>query len=395
MKNADFINYLESEGLTPIAKADTARLMLTGNMIRCVDGDTLIAAVGRDKSKEDQINAIVDAVHWQIQTKGTTGKLHVMFGRRNNSDSIAEVLNATAILINNLKIPLAVKVTVDLQPQELTTRPCTKNRNWMELINFRDKEVPPKIALDLSDLVADNSFRWYRTVTTNFWSGRLDGLQVCTVSTDGKNGVLDVGKPGKNGRISYPREVFLKIADGKEGPFDEKRLHEVAAIVKRLANSRRHGRLRTSQREHLLESWVLRNRITLSSEKGVLSPICEIYPFQFPALWSPNGQARFIDVLMNVGSTPYVVELKEPKGTSPGQGYRHAITQAVLYREFVKNATDLHPWFIEKKLDPARCQAAIAFPKIGPGSKHQMYLKHHKNVAKAFGVEVIEINGFK
>ena len=53
------------------------------------NGDTFIAAVGRDKSKEEQINAIVDAVHWQIQTKGTTGKLHVMIGKRKNSHSMA------------------------------------------------------------------------------------------------------------------------------------------------------------------------------------------------------------------------------------------------------------------------------------------------------------------
>ena len=99
MENADFINFLESRGLKPVVKSDRKQLMLSRKMIRCVDADTLIAAIGNDKSKDDQINAIVDAVHWHIQTKGTTGKLKVMFGKRNSSNSRAEVLNATAILL--------------------------------------------------------------------------------------------------------------------------------------------------------------------------------------------------------------------------------------------------------------------------------------------------------
>lgn len=395
MKNADFIDFLISKGLKPVLKADTTQLMLTGKMIRCIDGDTLIAAVGSDKSKDDQINAIVDAVHWHIQTKGTKGELKIMFGKRNRSDSSSEVLNATAILLKNLKIPLSVNVTVDLQIEELKPKPYMDDRNWMELIKSRDNEIPPKLALKLSDLVGDDSFRWYRTVTANSWSGRVDGLQICTISSDGKGGILDVGKPGKGGKIGYPREVFLEIADGKEGPFDESRLHEIAAIINRAAVSRRSGRLRTSQREHLLESLVLRKKIPISSEKGVLAPMCETYPFQFPALWSPNGPARFIDALMHIDETPYVVELKEPAGSSPGQGYRHAITQAVLYSEFVKNAAELHPWFLEKDIDPAICRAAIAFPRMRPIPKHQMNLKQLKDAAKAFSVEVIEIEDFK
>ena len=140
---------------------------------------------------------------------------------------------------------------------------------------------------------------------------------------------------------------------------------------------------------------VLRKSITIHSEEGILTPICKDYPFQFPALWSPNGQARFIDVLMHIDEIPYVIELKEPACSSPGLGYRHAITQAVLYREFIKKAVELHPWFFEKDLDPTRCRAAIAFPKMRTKPKHQMILKQHKEVAKVFGVEVIEIEGFR
>ena len=394
MKNNNFIDMFLSKGLKPISTYDSKKLMLTGKMIRCVDGDTLIAAVGSDNSKDDQIHAIIDAVHWHIQTKGTTGKLKVMFGQRKNPNSMAEVLNAAAILIDSLKIPLSVSVIVDLKPQELKAKHYSNDRNWMELIISRDNEIPPKIALNLSDLINDKSFRWYRTVTANSWSGRIDGLQVCTIQRDGKGGTLDVGAPGKRGKIGKARKIFLEIAGGKQGPFDEDMIHEIAPVIRRLAVSRRKGRLRESQREHLLESMVLRMELVISSKKGILSPICKSYPFQFPALWSQTGQARFIDALMHINEIPYVVELKEPKGSSPGQGYRHAITQAVLYREFVKNAKELHPWFSIKGINPTKCKAAIAFPKLRTIPKHQMNLKQHKDVAKAFDVEVIEIEGF-
>ena len=67
----------------------------------------------------------------------------------------------------------------------------------------------------------------------------------------------------------------------------------------------------------------------------VLEPIVGDAPFQFPTLWSTRGRPRYVDVLMRDGAVPYVVELKV--GTaSVGQYYRHAITRAALYREFIR-----------------------------------------------------------
>jgi hypothetical protein len=351
--------------------------------------------VGSDRGQNVQINAVVDAVHCHIQTKGTAGKLTIMIGKREKPNQMAEILNATAILVNNLEIPLAVKVLVDNDPKELTAMTTfSDDREWMAGIHKLNNETPPEIALSLSNMVSDNSFRWYKSVKANYWSGRIEGLQVCTVSEDGKNCVLDVGKPGKNGDIGKAREVFLKLAQGKQGPFNRRRVPEVAATIKILAESRRNGDLREILHEPLLESMVLREKVIITSKCGKLIPVCKTYPFQFPALWSPNGQAKFIDALMCIDETPYVIELKAPKNSSSGQYYRHAITQAVLYREFIKTATMLHPWFFDKKLDPLKCKAAIAFPRMEKKPKQQMLLKQHKDVAKAFGVEVIEIDDF-
>jgi len=115
------------------------------------------------------------------------------------------------------------------------------------------------------------------------------------------------------------------------------------------------------------------------------------YPFQLPTLWAPQGRARFLDALMHSEKVPWAVEIKEPKGSSVGEDYRHAITQAVLYREFIRRAKELHSWFERQSLDASQCRAAIAFPKMESNQKQQELLRHHQEVARAFGVEVIEI----
>jgi hypothetical protein len=102
-----------------------------------------------------------------------------------------------------------------------------------------------------------------------------------------------------------------------------------------------------------------------------------------------------VDALMRLGHIPYVVELKEPLGSSPGQGYRHAVTQAVLYREFIRRAEKVHPWFIKNELDPSKCLAVVAFPALPKNERHQMLLGQHKLVGEAFSIEIIEISGFE
>ena len=394
LKKDDFIDFLEAAGLQPVLESGTTILPISSKLLRWVDDDTLALAAGSDLNKDEQINAVVDGVHWHIQAKGMAGKLTIMVGKRRDSNAMDEVLNAMGDLVRNLKIPLSVNVLVDGQLKVPESKSEMNTRSWLSQINDRDEKTPPKVALNLSELVNDNSFRWYRTVAGDYWSGRIDGLQVCTVSDDGKTCILDVGKTGKNGKNSGARNVFMALTEGKKKHFDGNRLHDVAAMIKRLAESRRKGRLKGYQREHLLESMVLRKKITVSSIAGDLLPVCETYPFQFPTRWSPVGSPRYIDALMHINGVPYVVELKEPTGSSRGAGYRHAITQAVLYREFIRTASDLYPWFESKRLDPKKCQAAVAFPKMGEDPKSRSILNQHKEVAEAFGVEVIELDDF-
>jgi len=84
-------------------------------------------------------------------------------------------------------------------------------------------------------------------------------------------------------------------------------------------------------------------------------------PFPISNIVGAFGGTKILDALMRLGDTPYVVELKETSGSRLGQYYRHAITQAVLYREFVRRAEKIHSWFINKKLDPYKTRAVVAF----------------------------------
>lgn len=391
MNKNELINSLEDCGLKPNTQNS---LCTSGRLIRCIDGETLIVAVGGNENKNDQLHTVVDAVHWHIQTKGTKGKLRVILGKRENKGEMAELLHVSATMIRNLEIPLKVQLEVNFFPCELETAfdentYKTNDRNWAQLINKQEQKLP-ELAVKLTELVRDESFRWYRNVTGGYLSGRVDGLQVCTV--EGDKGNLDVGKPGKDGD-GDARKIFLKVLEKfptiTPGDFDEKNLPKIAKIIKELAELRKNKELSKLKREHLLESRILRNKIILKVDEEKLETIRSAIPFQFPTLWHSNGNARFLDALMCLGNVPWAVELKV-RAQSAGEYYRHGITQVVLYREFIKRAKGLHPWFNGKKLDARRCRAALAFPEML--SRQKKILQYHKDVAKAFGVKVIQVD---
>jgi len=404
MNQESIIDLLESQGLDPIAKGDTSSLIISEKIIRCEAGDTLIAGMGSNKGKDDQIHLVVDAVHLCLQAKCEKKFLRLIFGRRKNENEQAEVENAVALMIENIKIPLKIETEVDGEKIEFKSESLNEDDNcrierWIsDLIEERNV---PKFAKDLENAIGNDMFKWYRSVTGTYWSGRVAGLEVCRVDRNlaVEWGELKVGSPGKYGN-GQARNVFHKIIKEKveEGFFPREQIEIVSSVIREIAESRgnKNGELAKFQREHLLESYVLSGKVEIISQAGVLRPALGDYPFQFPTLWGPKGAPRFVDALMRCGDVPYVVELKEPSGFSRGQGYRHAITQAVLYREFVRRAEKVQPWFINKGLAPDKCRAIVAFPELPKGDKKkQMLLNQHMLVGNAFGVEIIEIKGFE
>ena len=111
---------------------------------------------------------------------------------------------------------------------------------------------------------------------------------------------------------------------------------------------------------------------------------------QFPTKWGRQGSARYLDAILRDGATPWAIEMKVAGSAGVGQYYRHAIAQAVLYREFIKQATPLHWWFDAKNLTAAHCKGAIVVPKLtGPNA---VWRDRLQRLCRTFGIDLIEVD---
>ena len=342
---------------------------------RCDDSDppgpTL--HVRADTLARDAVMAVVDAVAWA----GTIGASRVRVAYDRVTPEIAEpAATLVGALQGSISVDLvSVPAGAGFKPPNFSSA----RADWHAAIRSRANAVLPVLADQLSRAVARDEFRWYRTVTGKHWSGRVDGLEVCTV--DGDAGHLDVGKVGKNGAESTARQEFRNIANGRQGPFRAKDVKRAASLVRDLVHSRVSGALRNEQREHHFESRVLRGAVRVNVPP-LLVPVCPNLPFQFPTLWSCDGRARYVDALLRAGHVPWVAELKLYQ---PGQYLRHAIGQAVLYREFIRQAQKLHPWFRLEGLDPQACEAVVVVEGNPPPQELQFLL----NLGAHFGVKTV------
>jgi hypothetical protein len=387
MNTKQFEDYFNKAGVKFDAKNDR-KLRLSGRILRGQMNGTPFAAIGGEHGLDKQLNAIVDAVHWYIHKYGSAGDLKIIFGTGNSTEKL---LASAATLIASVRNGINISVKVDFKPKKLTMPDFENLRTtWLSFFTVRDNQFLPILAHRLKKMVNRASFRWYRNVTGNFWSGRIEGLEVCTVGPDPDKGILNVGKPGKNGNQSKARKTFLKEAGDKAGEFSFTNLEEVCRIIRNLSDIRKNGKLKNEQQEHYLEARILRECIPVKLGNGnLLRPVCKDNPFQFPTLWSPDGSTRFLDVLMHENEIPYAVELKVPESAGGGEYYRHAITQAVLYREFIRKAAQLHPWFASKGLIAMGCKGAVAFPKMA--DKQRKIVKLHKKIADMFDIEIVEL----
>jgi len=379
---------LESIGAKFTAKINR-KWLISSKLIRGeMNNGTPFVAVGGEHSFKRQLNMIVDAVHWHISKYGYDGKIKLIFGSNNNTD---ELLYAVATLLNCVHDSFEIVVEVDFKKRDLSL-PNFDNikATWLEFFEGRDVSSPPELAIRLKKAVNKDSFRWYRNVTGNFWSGRIEGIEVCKVYDAPQRGEFNVGKEGKNGNISKAREVFLNEAGDIAGEFYLENITQVAERIKKLASLRKIGDLNNEQKEHYLEARVLRERIPVGLANGsVLRPVFKENPFQFPTLWAPNGSARFLDALMHDNEIPYAVELKINRSAGGGEYYRHAITQAVLYRDFIKTAKQLWPWFESQGMNAVACKGVVSFPKMAQRQKN--VIRQHRRISELFGIEIVEL----
>lgn len=250
--------------------------------------------------------------------------------------------------------------------------------------------APPALLGDLIEKVGRPELRAYPQLTAKGqWSLRVEGLQAGRYS----KGILtlDVGKDGSldpatgQARIGHPRRKWQQATGLKKpltvGPGDD--LSAAVAALSRFADAwvpARHTLdVDGKHEEHALESRVLRGLVPLTppdgrhlqlldpgeaggDHKGIVN-----WGSQFPTRWGAGGgnSARYLDALLRDGDTPWALELK---AALPGSGlrayYRHAISQAVLYRQFIKTATPLKDWFDRYGLDQAKVRGGVVLPEL-------------------------------
>ncbi|NLX95116.1 MAG: hypothetical protein GXY83_02955 [Rhodopirellula sp.] len=373
------------------------QLSISSYLIRCRCANECLAAIGGERSEKEQINGFLDALHW-YDTQGEASKLTYYIGKGNHTNTVLQALGTLREALEE-KYRKCVTVCSTNGSEEVAPMPPPEFavEKWADRLRERHAISPPPLAEKLKKKVDRNSFRWYRSLTGAAWSGRVEGLEVCQIG-DKACGCIAIGKRGETQSDSDATGRFRELTGYDSFDFDEKNLEEAAKIVRVLDDDRQFGELALVETEHFLESRVLRGRVKISLSDGtMLKPLLETedYPFQFPAQWSANGRAKFIDVLMTSGKTLYVVELKVASG-GQGQYYRHAIAQAVLYRYFLQKANALKDWLTQKacfSIDANAIRAAIAFPRLRGTKKYTEDLQGSLNsLAGHFGVEVTELS---
>jgi hypothetical protein len=265
----------------------------------------------------------------------------------------------------------------------------------------------PPLVRDIMDEVGREELRAYPMLSQpGRWSIRLEGLEVARL--DAAGGFVDIGKAGKNNAVSPARKVWLQASDS--GVARDVRADDPGAIA---AAARQITRFAAAwltpggkqQNEHALESRILRGHIPIDVPGlGVLDlippPTRDLEGYvnwgsQFPTLWGTGGSARYLDALLHKGRTPWAIEMKVDiggSGTGIGGYYRHAISQAVLYREFIRAATPLHFWFQDQDLDASDCRAAVVVPDLTAGNARRDHRADLQGICKLFNVELIEVD---
>lgn len=268
----------------------------------------------------------------------------------------------------------------------------TEYPGWADLL--RHPRVLPPLVADIATTADLPSLRAYPMLSTkNGWSLRIEGLEVGRATA--KSATLNVGKDGKTGNQSMKRKAWIH-ATGRHTKYATTSAADAAQVISTFAKHWHDlGTANVAHDEHALESRILRGEATVSIGGEPLSLIREddvvSWGSQFPTKWGPGGKARYLDALLRHGSTPWAVEMKVQGAAGVGQYYRHAVAQAVLYRDFIRRATPLHFWFDELGLDAADCRAAVVVPEM----THAMHAKWRDRVIRlceALDVVFVEID---
>lgn len=228
---------------------------------------------------------------------------------------------------------------------------------------------PPSLLRHVIGAVGRPELRAYPQLTAPGWSLRLEGLEVGRVTETKIR--LGVGKTSAAGVDGPIRQVWIgAVGTPATLEYDVRTVAEAAQKINAFASV--WAETPMGQNEHALESRILRGAVPIKMdgrELALIRPDPAVnWGSQFPTKWGPGGRARYLDALLRDGDVPWAVEMKVAGSGGIGQYYRHAVAQAVLYREFIRAAKPLHFWFDQFHLDATKCEAAVVVPT--PAQQH-------------------------
>lgn len=386
---------------------------ISSKVIRCVFDGQRAVAVGVDAGAKTQIAAVVDLLDLHLHGGGhyrgmdvSADEVTILLGGRHKGRR--EAVDAVRTLTTAIRpVPCVRLLEHDADdwaapsdvPWDISD--VSQYPKYPGLLAGVAAEAPPLVA-DLMQRLHVPSLRAYPMLTDRGrWSIRLEGLEIGRLSATG--GTLDVGKDSKTGSGRQSRERIAWISANGQTPIqvgsDDASLSGAAAAIRAFTDvwppSTTPGAAATpkTQNEHALESRILRGIVPISiggRELRTLRPNKTVnWGSQFPSKWGRDGSARYLDALMKDGSTPWAIEMKVQGGGGVGQYYRHALVQAVLYREFIRNAKPLHPWFNDRGLDATACQAAVVIPRIQAVRAH--WLQRLETLCAVFDVPLVQV----
>jgi hypothetical protein len=353
-----------------------------------------------DASSKEQIAALLDLVDLHLSRAATEQHVDPDRVTLRIPSLSPEARGAIGTLVGALAVPIGVQVVERNQTGRWTDAATgwdianvSEYERWPGLLT-RPRPVPTLVS-DIVGVAALPGLRAYPMLSSGAeWSLRLEGLEVGRANA--MRVKLSVGKDGKSGGQSRQRESWVG-ATGHAVPLVTDKAAEAARVISTFA-AHWHGlgAEHVDHDEHALESRILRGATSIEIDGKPLSVLRSDrvvnWGSQFPTKWGPAGKSRYLDALLRDGSTPWAIEMKVQGGAGVGQYYRHAVAQAVLYREFIRRATPLHdPWFVDQHLDATKCEAAVVVPRL-TNPRHSHWRDHVVRLCDAFDVAFVEVD---
>ena len=407
--------WAEEHSTGPVVSKPDRQLSLSSKLLRFPWQGAMAVAVAFDADGKTRINAVLDAVALSVsQPDLGDATVHLILGTGPDGaeePAIREHLGAIGTFVTELTGTPEVLVwtlapgeqpkRAAVSPPAFTTKTPAK---WAKMLKSADeKPVTGMASAVVAALKGRPSFALYPKLSSlaapEPWQMRLDGLEIGRVGEDGAT--LELASKDLTKR-NQPRESWRKVVGLHPLHFTLDQVDDLVSHVDELIEAwtdpdHPGAVLRHGQAEHALEAHILSGRLTLKAAGGPLHLAVKprgdgkLAAAQFPTLWGDvTRPSRYLDALLaDSDRRPWAVELKDQyAGGGHGAYLRHGVGQAVLYRHYIRSASELNPWFEHHGLDRTRCRAALAFPKAPPSTAK--VIERLCTLAARYDVEVIE-----